>query len=119
MVYIRIVKSPNNLKDRIDRADMSEELVPESLPLGGSLYESCDIDEFDGCWDYFGTIHDFSDLFESFIIHIYYTSIGFDSTKWKIGSLSRIRLGESIEECGFTDIWETDDTDLHFLKVRS
>ena len=116
MMDIGVIKSANYLENRIDRADMREELIPESLALRGTLDETCDIYKFDCSRDRLGTIHDHTDLFETFIIHIHDTSIGLDRTKRKIRCLSRIRLGESIEESGFTNIRETDDTNLHEKK---
>jgi hypothetical protein len=113
MVDIGIVESSNYLEDRIDTPNMGEELVSESLPFRGSLDESCDIDEFDGRRDDLGSIDDRSNLLETFIIHIHDTYIGFYSTKWKIRCLCSIGLRESIKESRFSDIRETDNTNLH------
>jgi hypothetical protein len=118
MMDIGVVKSPNYLQDRIDRADMREELIPESLPFRGTLDETCDIDEFDIGRDCLCAVHHNTDLFETVIIHIHDTSIGFDRTKRKIRCLSRIGLSESIEESGFTNIRESDDTNLHGEKYK-
>ncbi len=50
---------------------------------------------------------------------VYNTSIWLDSTKWEIGSLSGIAFCESIEEGRFTDIWESDDSEVHNGKNKA
>ena len=62
MMDIGVIEGTHYLENRIHRADMREELVPESFPFGCSLHETRDIDEFDGCRDYFRTIDYCSDL---------------------------------------------------------
>ena len=41
------------------------------------------------------------------------TSIGLDSTKGEIGCFCSIAFGQGIEEGGFTDIGESDDSEVH------
>jgi len=117
MMDILILKISDDLEDCIDIADMREKLVSESFSFARSLDESCDINKLDGCRDHFSAIDDDSDLLEAVICDIDYPSIGFDGTKWKIGSFSCIGLGKCVKESRFTDIWETDDTDLHDGKI--
>jgi hypothetical protein len=97
---------------------MREELIPKSFTLTGSLYESCDIHELDSRRNYLGTIHHSTDLFETIIVDIHDTSIGLYCTEREVRSFSSIRLRESIEESGFTNIRETDDTNLHEKKEK-
>ena len=42
-----IIEAANDMHDRIGLTDVREELVTEALSLGGTLYETCDIDELD------------------------------------------------------------------------
>jgi hypothetical protein len=97
---------------------MREKLVSEAFALTCSLNEPSNIDELDIGRDYLRTIHDEADLLETLIVDIHDTCIGFYSTERKVRSLSGIGLGESIEESGFTDIRETNDTNLHEKKEK-
>ena len=113
MVDTRVIEGSYDLEDRIDTPDMREELVPESFPFARSFDEACDIDEFDGCWDDPRTIDDLTNFFEPLIVHIDNTSIRLDRTEGEVRGFRGIGLGEGIEEGGFTDIGEADDSDLH------
>ena len=119
MVNIRVIESTNDLEDGIDTANMGEEFISESFPLTGSFDEPSNIDEFDGCRDDLRAIHHSTDLLEAFIIHIHDPDIGFDRTEGKVCCFGGIRLRKGIEEGRFTDIRETDDSDLHILYIRN
>ena len=117
MVHIRVVEGSDDLEDRIDTADMGEELVPKSFPFTRTFHETSNIDEFDVRRDDLCTIHDSANLLETLIIHIHDSDIWLDSTKWEIRSLGCIGSCECVEESGFTDIRETDDSDLHSVYI--
>ncbi len=117
MVDSGVIEGSDDLKDSIDTTDMGEEFISESFTLTCSLDEPCDIDEFDSRWDDLRPIHDYTNLFESFIVHIHDANIWFYRTEWEVRSLGGIGFGERIEEGRFTNIGETDDSDLHEIIV--
>src|SRR3954451_13327882 len=45
MRHVRIVEAAHHMRDRIDLADVAEELVAEPLALRGAFYEARDVDE--------------------------------------------------------------------------
>ena len=73
---------------------MSEELYPETFSLARAGDESGDILDH-----------------ESMTLVLHDTEIGNDGREWIVGNL-RLDIGDSADECGFTDIRETDDTDI-------
>ena len=113
MVDIGVVESSHYLEDSIDISDMRKEFVPKSFSLTRSLDESCDIYEFDTCWYGLCTIYHGTDLLETFVVHIYDSDVGFYGTKWKIRSFCSVGFGQGIKKRRFTDVRESDDTDLH------
>lgn len=113
MVDSGVIEGSNDLKDSIDTTDMGEEFISESFTLTCSFDEPCDIDEFDSRWDDLRPIHDHTDLLKTFIVHIHDSDIWFYRTEWEVRCLGSIGFGERIKKCGFANIGETDDSDLH------
>jgi hypothetical protein len=48
VVDVRILKTANNLDDRIHFTDVAEKLIAEPLSLAGTLHKSRNVDKFDG-----------------------------------------------------------------------
>jgi hypothetical protein len=113
MVDIGVVEGAYHLEDSIDISDMREEFVSKSLSLTRSLDESSDIHELDTCGYGLCAIYHGTDLLETFIVYIHDSDIWFYGTKWKIRSFCSVGFGQGIKKRRFTDVRESDDTDLH------
>ena len=76
---------------------MREKFVSETLSLGGTSDESCDIDKFDGRGDYPFCMDGIAESIQAWIIHIHPTDIRIDGTKREIRSLGSVGARESIK----------------------
>ena len=47
MNYIRVIKASYNMNYRIAFTNVGKELVAKTFTLGGTLYKTCNVNEFD------------------------------------------------------------------------
>ena len=102
------------MHDGIHLTNMAEKFISKAFSAAGSFYKAGDINKFNGGWRYFfGMIH-FSQYIQPLIRNKDNTGIGFNRTKRVIFRLST-GVGYCIEKCAFADIWQSDNTQFHFL----
>ena len=87
MNHICILKATNYMHNGIHLTNIGKKLITQSLPLGGSLYKSGNINKFNRRMrHFFGVIH-FSEFFNSLIRHRHNSHIRINGTKRKISRL--------------------------------
>jgi hypothetical protein len=106
---IGILKAAHDLDDGIDLADVAEELVAEPFTGAGAFDESGDVHKLDGGRHELLGTGELAQGREARIRHRDDAHIRVDGTKWVIGSLRLLRLGDGIKERGFADVGKTDD----------
>ena len=67
--------------DCIYFTDIGKKLVAKTFSLAGTLYESCNINEFDRCRSYLFCMIKLTELYDSFIRNRYDTDIRIDRCK--------------------------------------
>ncbi len=96
------------MRNRIDIADVRQELVAETLALRSARHESRDVDELHGRGHDLLRMHDVRELLQARIRHRHDTHVGVDRAERIV--LSRdLRSGEGVEQCRLADVRQTDD----------
>ncbi len=107
---VRVLEAARDLHDRVDLADVRQELVAEPLALVRAAHEARDVDEVDrGRHDALG-VHHGVERGEARIRHGHDADVRLDRAE---GIVRRLGLGrrERVEERGLADVGEADDTD--------
>ena len=106
---VDIFKASYHMYNGIHLPDICQELVAQSLPLGGSLYQPGNVHEFQSCrGELFRMIH-FRQLIQPLIRHRYDANILLDGAK---GVICRLRscIGQGVEQCTFSHVGKTNHT---------
>ena len=98
MLDIVILEAAQDMDDRVDLADIAEELVAEAFALGRALHQSGDVDKGQLRFDDLGAAGNFRDLVEPWIGHSNLTDIGLDRAERIVRRLRRLRFGQRIEQ---------------------
>ena len=107
MHHIIIVKAAQHMDDSIRLADVSQELIAESLALAGTLHQSCDIDDLHrGRYHAALGLAEVAQLDESLIRHGDHAHVRLYRAERKIG---RLRLGvtQTVKKGRFAHIRQT------------
>ena len=109
---IGIVKAADNMNDSIHLTNIGKELVSESLALGRTLYQTCDINKFELCGGKFNGVIHLCQLIKTLIGDRYDTDVRFDSAERIVCGFSA-GVSQRIEKCTFSDIRKSNHTKLH------
>ena len=109
---VLILEATDDLHDGIDFADMAEELVAEAFALAGAFDQTGDIDEFDGRGNGLFRLGKRGQSVKSWVGNADDADVRFDRTERKIGRLRLAGAGDGVEEGGFTDIGQPDNSGL-------
>ena len=109
MGYVVILETAQNMYDCICLADVAKKLVAKSFTLTCAFHESGDIHNLTCCGHYSSWMYQFCQFCKSFVRYCNHAHIGFDSTKRKISCLS-LCARQTIEKCGLSHIWESNNT---------
>ena len=110
MLDIVILEAAQDVDDRVDFADVAEELVAEAFALGRALHQPGDVDERQLGRDDLGRTRDPGQRVEPGIGDRDLPDIGFDRAERIIGRLRRLSLGQRIEQGRLADVGQADDT---------
>src|SRR5690348_868408 len=97
------------MDDRVDLADVGEELVAEAFALARSTNEACDVDEFDLRFDLIGRLGDRSYPVEPWIGHGDAADVRLNRAEGVVGRLRGGSLGQGIEKRRFANVRQADD----------
>ena len=106
---VRVIEAANDMHDGIRLTDVRQELVTEALTLGGTLHETCDIDELDHRRHDLLRIIQGAQLLKTLIRYSDDTDVRLDRTERVVGRL-RARLRNCVKQCRLADIRQSDDT---------
>ena len=110
VVNIRTLETAHDLDDRVDFADVAQELIAESLSFARSLHQSRNIDEFDRCRNDFLRFRERRQLLEALVRNIHDADVRLDRAEGEIGCVSLAGAGDRVEESGLADIGQSDDS---------
>jgi hypothetical protein len=107
---VAILKAAHDVHDGVHLADVTEEFVPEPLALARAFHEAGDVHELNGRRDQLHRAGDLRQNCQAFIGHDDHALIRLDGAKRIIRRLRLPCACDRIEEGGFANIGETDDT---------
>ena len=118
MDNIVILEAADHMYDCIHFPDMAEELVPESFTPAGAFHQAGDIHKLNRCGrDLLRMVH-LRQYIQPVVRNHHNTGIGLNRTEWIILGL-RTRICNSIEQGAFPDVWQSNNSELHFIFKRS
>ena len=106
---VAALEAAQDMDDRIDLADVGEELVAEPFALAGAAHQPGNVDELDLGLDLLRRFGDAGDLVEPLVGHRDAADIGLDRAEGIIGRLRRGGFGQRIEKGRFADVRQADD----------
>ena len=106
---VAVVEAAQHVQDCICLTDIGQELVAQSFPLGGTLHQAGDVDDFNRRRDCPLGLADLCQDFQTPVRYIGGPDIRFDGTKREIGALG-LTGADTIEQSGFADVGQSDDS---------
>ena len=106
---VAALEAAQHVDDRVDLADVGEELVAEPFALARAAHQPGDVDEFDLGLDLLRRLGDRRDLVEPRVGHGDAADVGLDRAERIVRRLRRGGLGQSIEKRRFADVRQADD----------
>ena len=106
--HVLVLEAPDDVDYGVALPDGGEELVPQSLPVARPLDEPGDVDEFESRGHDLDALVDDAQHGEAGVGHLDYARVRLDGAEGVIRRLGALRLGEGVEEGGFSDVRETD-----------
>ena len=97
------------MHDRVDLADVREELVAEPFALACSAHQPGNVDELDLRSDLLRRAGDLADFVEPLVWNRDPADVGLDRAEGIVGRLRSGSFGQSIEKRRFTDVRQADD----------
>lgn len=118
---IIVFKTANHMADGFGFTDVGQKLVAKTFTFGRAFHQARDIHELHGGRQDALRFDDFSQLVQTRIGHRYDTGVRLNGTEGEVGRFNT-RFGERIEQGGFADVGQTDDTafeshDLNHLNL--
>ncbi len=109
MLDVVVLEAAQHMDDRVDLADVAEELVAQPLALGGAAHEAGDVDEGELGLDLLRRARDLLQLVEPRIGDRDIAHVRLDRAEGIVGRLRRGGLRQSIEERRLAHVGEADD----------
>ena len=108
--HVRVVEAAGDLDDRVDLADVRQELVAEALALVRAAHQPRDVDEVDGRRDDPVRVDHAVELLEARVGHVDHPDVRFDRAE---GIVRRLGLGrgQRVEERRLAHVPKADDAD--------
>jgi hypothetical protein len=110
VVNVAVFKTSNDLHDRVNFADMTEELIAESLARARAFDQPGDVHKFDGRRNNLLRVRQLGQFCESRIRYRDDAEVGINCAKGIICCLRLAGACHRIEERGFPDVRQADDS---------
>ena len=108
---VAVFEATYDLCDSVYLTDVREEFVAETFALCGTFYKACDIDEAYRCGNgAFRFIH-FFEFLKTMVGNVYDADIRFDGAERIVGRFCAC-FCDSVEECAFSYVGKSYDTDF-------
>ena len=97
MDHVVIFEASNNLQDRVDLANMTQELIPQSLPFASSLNDARDVDQLEDRRHDFLRLNELRDSRKAIVRDIHDAFVGLDRAKGVVLGLSTLSTRERVK----------------------
>jgi len=111
--HVGVLEAADDLENRVDLADVGEELVAETFALARPLHNPGDVDELERGGDHFLWRDVFRDPLEPVVGHAHHPFVGLDRAKRIVRALGGLRLREGVEKSALADVRQSDDACFH------
>ena len=108
---VAVVEAAQHVDDGVRVPDVAQELVAQTLALGGTLDQTGDVDNLDGGGDDPLRMVDFGQTDQPLVGHGDDAHVGLDGAEGEVGRLG-LCVGEAVEKRRFADIGQSDDAAL-------
>ena len=112
MCDVVILKAAHHMDNGVYLPDMGEKFVAQTLALGRTLDQSCNVHKLNGGRREFVRVVHFCQLVQPFIRHADHTHIRLYCAKGVVGALGAC-VCNGVKKCTFANIWQTYDTKFH------
>ena len=107
---VGVLKVAYDLADGVGLANVSQELVTQTLALVSALHQTCDVDELDRRWHNATRVNDVGELLQAAIGHVDDTHVGVDRGERVVGGKAGL-FGKRGEQRRLTHVGQAHDTD--------
>ena len=104
-----ILEAAQHMHDRVDLADVGEELVAQPFALRGAAHQAGDVDEGDAGRDDLLRLGDRRDLVQPRIGHRDFAGVRLDGAERIVRGLRGGRPRQRVEQCRFADVGKPND----------
>ena len=109
---VAVLKAAEHVSHGVHVPDVGEELVAQTLALGGAAHQTGDIHEFDnGGGVELGIVH-LRQTVQTAVRHRHHAYVGIDGAEGIVGADGTC-TGDGIEERGLAYVGQTDNSDFH------
>ena len=112
VMNVPTLKAAHHMHNGIHLANVTEELIPEPLPLAGALDEACDVHKLNRCRNQFLRTRELGKRCQALVWHRHDALVRLDGAKRVIRRLRLAGASHSVEKSGFTDVGEPNNTCL-------
>ena len=111
MRHVFVLKAAYHVHDEVHLADVAEELVAQSFPLGGTFHEPRNVHELDGRRRGVVGVGQFGEAVEAVVRNWHHAHVGLDGAE---GIVLGIRAGitQRIEDGRLSDVGQADEAAL-------
>ncbi len=109
--HVLIVEAADDMNDRVGLANVREKLVAKSFTISRALDQAGDVDELHDSGNDFFWMNDIGELAQSRVGNFHHPDVRLDGAERIVRRL-RTRSRKRVEECRFSDVWESYDAEL-------
>src|SRR5205823_13459594 len=107
--YVGVFEAADHVQDRIDLADVRQELVAEAFPLRGATHQSGDVDELNDGGDFLLGPHQLEQPVQAGVGDIDDPDVRLDGAERIVLRRRGLRRGQGVEQGRLADVGETDE----------
>ena len=112
MCDVVILKATHHMDNGVYLPDMGQKFVAQTLALGRTLDQTCNVYKLNGGRREFVRVVHFCQLVQTFVRHADHTHIRFYCAKGVVGALGAC-VCNGVKKCAFANVWQAYDTKFH------
>src|SRR5215471_12383570 len=110
VMNVWVLKTTHHLNDRLDFADVMEELIAEAFTRAGAFHQARDVHKLDRCWCDLLRARNLSNFFEARIGDDHYSDVWVNCAERIIFRRRFVCACDRIEKGRLPDIWQPDNS---------
>ena len=115
--HVFVFKTADNLKNRIDLPDVTEEFIAQSLAVAGPFDDAGDVHQFQHRGDYFLRHDVFGDPVQSIVGHADHAFVRFDGAKRIVFAGGGFGQRQCVKQSAFANVRESNNSCFHGVSV--